>query len=81
MTYNVLITGSTGMVGKGVLLECLDHDMIKEVRLINRRSTDIKNPKIKEFVHADFSDCSGLQNTLSDIDACFYFLGVSSVGQ
>ena len=81
MTYNVLITGSTGMVGKGVLLECLDHDMIKEVRLINRRSTDIKNPKIKEFVHADFSDFSGLQMPLSDIDACFYCLGVSSVGQ
>jgi hypothetical protein len=69
------------MVGKGVLLECLDHQSIEEVRVINRRPIEVKSPKIKEYLHADFSDFSGLQMSFTDIDACFFCLGVSSVGQ
>lgn len=50
----VIITGSTGMVGKGVLLECLDDDRISAVLLVNRSRIDIKHPKIKEIILKDY---------------------------
>ncbi|MEN8927639.1 MAG: epimerase [Flavobacteriales bacterium] len=76
----VIITGSTGMVGKGVLLECMDDSRIKEILLINRSSIEIKNPKVKEILHAEFSEFSSLKNKLGNYDACFHCMGVSSAG-
>jgi nucleoside-diphosphate-sugar epimerase len=76
----VIITGSTGMVGKGVLLECLDDDRIIEVLLINRSLIDIKHPKIKEIIHKDFTDLSAIQHNLKNYNACFHCMGVSSAG-
>ncbi len=77
---NVIITGATGMVGKGVLLECLDHDSIKEVLVIGRTAPDIKHPRLATLIIKDFTDFSGVPNQLSGYDACFYCLGISSVG-
>ncbi|MDI3526820.1 MAG: hypothetical protein PWR03_1003 [Tenuifilum sp.] len=76
----VIITGSTGMVGKGVFLECLDDDKISEVLLINRTPIGINHPKIKEVIHKDFTNFLPLRDRLSGYDACFHCMGVSSAG-
>jgi uncharacterized protein YbjT (DUF2867 family) len=76
----VIITGATGMVGKGVLLECLDHDSISEVLTIGRNPVGINHPKLKELIHKDFSDFSEVKNHLTGYDGCFFCLGISSAG-
>ncbi len=76
----VIITGATGMVGKGVLLECLDHDEIKEVLCIGRKSTGLSHPKLKELIQQDFGDFSAVKEKLKGWDACFYCMGVSAAG-
>lgn len=77
---NVIITGTTGMVGKGVLLECLDHEDVKNVLVINRNPLNIEHPKLKEIIHKDFSEFESIKDQLEDYDACFFCMGVSSVG-
>lgn len=77
---SVIITGATGMVGKGVLLECLDHTEIKEVLVIGRNTVGIKHPKLKELIHQDFTDFTAVSNQLTGYDACFFCLGVSAAG-
>ncbi|MBU2976493.1 NAD-dependent epimerase/dehydratase family protein [Zobellia sp. B3R18] len=77
---NVIITGATGMVGKGVLLECLDDKRIKKILLIGRYSIGIKNPKIEEIIHQNFTDFSAIQHTFEAYNACFHCMGVSSAG-
>ncbi len=81
MGYRVFITGSTGMVGKGVLLECLDHPDISGVVLVNRRPVDVQHPKIKEVIVEDFHDLKPLSNQISQLDACYHCMGVSAVGK
>jgi NOL1/NOP2/fmu family ribosome biogenesis protein len=76
----IIITGATGMVGKGVLLECLDHAEIVEVLCIGRNPTGIEHPKLKEIIHDDFTDFSGIKNRIAGYDACFFCLGVSAAG-
>ena len=76
----VIITGATGMVGKGILLECLNHESISEVLVIGRNSIGMEHPKLKELIHRDFSDFSNEKSNLSDYDACFYSLGISASG-
>ena len=76
----VIVTGATGMVGKGVLLECLDHPEISEVLVIGRTPVEIKHPKLREIIHQDFANFSLLKSQLNGYDACFYCLGISSVG-
>ena len=76
----VIITGSTGMVGKGVLYECLDHPQIKEVLIINRSSLNLKHEKLKEILLKDFTDLSNIKEELSGYDACFFCMGISAVG-
>jgi len=76
----VIITGATGMIGKGVLLESLDHKDISEVLVIGRSSIEIDHPKLKEIIHSDFSDFSSIQNELLDYDACYFCLGISAAG-
>ncbi len=68
------------MVGKGVLLECLDDDRISAVLLVNRSRIDIKHPKIKEIILKDFTDLSTIQHDLKNYNACFHCMGVSSAG-
>lgn len=80
MKLNVIITGATGMVGKGVLLECLESQDIGSVLLINRRSIDMEHDKLKEIVHKDFHDLSTIEEQLKGYDACFFCLGISAYG-
>lgn len=76
----VIITGSTGMVGKGVLLECLESEHIESVLVINRHSLNMNHPKLKEIIHQDFLNFECLSNDLNGFDACFHCMGVSAMG-
>ena len=71
MSKKVIITGATGMVGKGVMLECLDHKDISEVLVIGRNSVGLEHPKLKELIQKDFSDFSNAKDQLAGYDACF----------
>jgi hypothetical protein len=75
-----IITGVTGMVGEGVLHECLLHEDVQEVLVLGRKSCGIKHPKLKEIVHPDFFNISPIADQLVGYNACFFCLGVSSVG-
>jgi uncharacterized protein YbjT (DUF2867 family) len=77
---NVLIFGATGMVGQGVLRECLQAPDVERVVTIGRTATTIENPKLGEIVRADMSSYAGLEDQLTGFDACFFCLGVSSSG-
>jgi uncharacterized protein YbjT (DUF2867 family) len=76
----VVIFGATGMVGKGVLLECLDDARIERVLLVSRHPIDVSHPKLHDIVHQDFFDFVSIQSQFVDVDACFFCLGVSSIG-
>ncbi|MFA6277037.1 MAG: NAD-dependent epimerase/dehydratase family protein [Pedobacter sp.] len=76
----VILTGATGMVGEGVLYECLHSPKIEAVLVINRKPCGYSHPKLKEIIHQDFFDLSSIENQLTGYDACFFCLGVSSVG-
>ena len=80
MTIRAIVTGATGMVGEGVLLECLDHPDVEQVLAVNRKPSGMSHPKLREIVHADFFDLAPLEPQLAGYDACFFCLGVSSVG-
>src|ERR1700753_46112 len=75
-----IITGSTGMVGEGVMHECLLHPEVEAVLVINRKPGGVVHPKLKEMIHADFFDLSPIRGELKGYNACFFCLGVSSVG-
>lgn len=76
----VIITGTTGMVGEGVLHECLLHTDVAEVLIVNRRPLGLTHPKLKEIIHTDFYDLSNIEEQLRGYDGCLFCLGVSSVG-
>jgi uncharacterized protein YbjT (DUF2867 family) len=80
MGLRLIVTGSTGMVGEGVLHECLLHNDVEQVLVINRRPCGVVHPKLKEIIHSDFFNLSAIENQLSGYDGCFFCLGVSSVG-
>ncbi|MBC7920279.1 MAG: epimerase [Ferruginibacter sp.] len=75
-----IITGSTGMVGKGVLLECLDNPSVSDVLVINRRPLGLQHPKLKEIIHGNFFDLSAVEPDLKGYNACFFCLGTSAFG-
>ncbi|WP_422735964.1 NAD-dependent epimerase/dehydratase family protein [Micromonospora sp. WMMD729] len=76
----VVVFGATGMVGQGVLRECLLADDVREVLTIGRRPTGRQDPKLREVTVADVGDLESVRAELTGIDACFYCLGVSSLG-
>lgn len=75
-----IITGATGMVGEGVLLTCLQDPRVEAVLIINRKPLGITHPKLKEIIHSDFYDLSPIADQLGGYNACFFCLGISSVG-
>jgi len=81
MKIKAIITGSTGMVGEGVLHECLLSPEVESVLVINRRSCNIQHPKLKEIIHKDFYDFSAIKSKLTGYNACFHCMGVTSVGK
>lgn len=76
----VIITGTTGMVGEGVLHECLQHPDVEAVLIINRKTLGLSHPKLKEILHEDFYNITPIAAELKGYNACFFCLGVSSVG-
>jgi hypothetical protein len=80
MKINAIITGTTGMVGEGVLMECLQHPDVEKVMVINRKPCGVIHPKLTEILHPDFLDLSPVADRLVGYNACFFCLGVSSVG-
>ncbi|MGW7347203.1 epimerase [Streptomyces sp. NPDC054854] len=77
---NVILFGGTGMIGRGVLRECLRDDAVTGVLAVGRTPLGVSHPKLREVVQPDPSDLSGLAAELPGHDACFFCLGVSSVG-
>lgn len=76
----VILTGATGMVGEGVLLECLDNPAVERVLSVVRRASGHTHPKLSELVVPSFRELGGVEPQLTGYDACFYCAGVSSVG-
>ena len=76
----VVLFGATGMVGQGVLRECLLDPDVESVLSVGRSATGQQHVKLRELVHRDFLDCSPIESELSGFDACFFCLGVSSAG-
>lgn len=76
----VIVTGSTGMVGEGVLLECLESPAVEAVLSVSRRPCGHSHPKLRELLVPDFRELGAVEAELAGYDACFYCAGVSSVG-
>ncbi len=76
----VLFFGATGMVGQGVLRECLLDPDVPLVQTVGRTAVGVPHPKLRETVHADLWDYGSIETALSGWDACFWCLGVSSAG-
>ena len=76
----VVLFGASGMVGQGVLRECLLDADVEQVLSIGRSKTGRSDPKLREVVHDDFLDFSTLENDLTGFDACFFCLGITSAG-
>lgn len=81
MKIRAVITGATGMVGEGVLHECLLHPDVESVLSISRRPCGKRHDKLNELLHRDFSDFSGLEKELTGYNAGFFCMGVSSLGK
>ncbi|MEO8372759.1 MAG: epimerase [Candidatus Solibacter sp.] len=76
----VILFGATGMVGQGVLLECMASSAVDRILAIGRRPTGRQHAKLTEVLHSDFTDFKPIESQLSGYDACFFCLGVSSLG-
>ncbi|HKJ41742.1 MAG TPA: NAD-dependent epimerase/dehydratase family protein [Sunxiuqinia sp.] len=80
MKLKVILTGATGMVGEGVLLECLEHPKVEKVLMVNRKHCDLEHPKLAECLVPDFFKLDEFEKQLTGYDACYFCAGVSSVG-
>lgn len=78
--FRVIITGTTGMVGEGVMHECLMHPEVEKVLSVSRKPLGLSHPKLEEVLCPDFFDLKSIEHKLAGYDACFFCLGVSSVG-
>jgi uncharacterized protein YbjT (DUF2867 family) len=76
----IIITGATGMVGEGILLECLQLPQVTEILSVSRKSCGITHQKLKEYIVADFLSIDLNDEKLKGFDACFFCAGISSVG-
>ena len=76
----VIITGATGMVGEGVLLECMENDNIEKILVVGRKPCGKIHPKLKEIICNDFFNLKEIENDVEGYDACYFCLGISSIG-
>ncbi|MBI1932992.1 MAG: NAD-dependent epimerase/dehydratase family protein [Ignavibacteriales bacterium] len=81
MKIKAIITGSTGMVGEGVLHVCLNNENVESVLVINRKPCGVVHPKLKEIIHKDFMNLSEIKEQFAGYNACYFCAGVSSVGK
>jgi hypothetical protein len=79
-SVRAIITGVTGMIGEGVLHECLQSDKVEKVLVVGRKSCGVSHSKLTEIIHKDFFDLSAIEDELKGYNACFFCLGVSSTG-
>jgi uncharacterized protein YbjT (DUF2867 family) len=79
-SISVIITGATGMVGEGVLHICLQHTTVEKVLFINRKPCGVAHPKLKEIIQPDFLSLSPVAGEFRGYTACFFCLGITSVG-
>ena len=79
-TIKVIITGATGMVGEGVLFECLQNEKVSEVLIVGRRHYEHNHPKLKELIVPDFFQLNQFAGSIQGYDACFFCAGISSIG-
>jgi len=77
---NVVLFGASGMVGQGVLRECLLDPEVERVLLIGRSAIGMQHPKLRELVRRDLFDYSDIESDLAGYDACFFCLGISAAG-
>jgi uncharacterized protein YbjT (DUF2867 family) len=77
----VIITGATGMIGEGVLYECLNHAEVEKVLVISRNPCGYSHPKLNEIIHKDLSNISSLSESVKGYNACYFCLGVTSLGK
>ena len=76
----VILFGATGMVGQGCLRECLLDPGVESVLAVGRSTTGQRHAKLREILHDNFVDYSAIESELEGFDACFFCLGVSSLG-
>jgi len=76
----VIIFGASGMIGQGVLLECLDHPQVDSILAVVRSPTGVESPQLTEVIHQDFFDYTAIEDAVTGFDACFFCLGVSAAG-
>lgn len=76
----VIVTGATGLVGEGVMFECLQNPEVSEVLIVSRKHYELTHPKLKELLVKDFFSLASFQDQLSGYDACFFCAGISSAG-
>ncbi len=81
MKVKAIVFGATGMVGEGVLHVCLHHPDVESVLVIGRRPCDVSHPKLHEIIHKDFYDYSAIEEQLKGFNACYFCLGVTSIGK
>ena len=74
MKLNVIVTGATGMVGEGVLFECLENPKVQNILIIVRKPSGVSHPKVKEIIHADFLNVEPIKEQLKGYNACFFVL-------
>ncbi|WP_185290637.1 NAD-dependent epimerase/dehydratase family protein [Chryseobacterium lactis] len=79
-SIKIILTGATGMVGEGVLMECLENPNVSEILSISRKPSGKKHPKLKEYLVPDFLSIDRNDENLKGYDACFFCAGISSVG-
>ena len=80
MNIKAIITGSTGMIGKGLLLECLENPSVESVLVINRHSVGLQHEKLTEIIHKDYYDLNPIKGQLTGFNTCYFCLGISAAG-
>jgi len=80
MKLKVILFGSTGMIGQGVLSECLNDDHVGAVLVINRQASGVTHPKLREIIHTNIFELAAVTKELSGYNACLFCLGISSAG-
>ncbi|MEY4487197.1 MAG: hypothetical protein RL440_1742, partial [Bacteroidota bacterium] len=76
----IILTGATGMIGEGILIECLNDPRVQEILSVSRKPSGKAHPKLSEYIVAEFLDLPENDAKLQGFDACFFCAGVSSVG-
>jgi hypothetical protein len=81
LDIKAILFGATGMVGEGVLVEALNDPNVESILVVGRRSCSVNHPKLREVIHDNFYDYSSIRDQLTGYNACFFCLGVTSVGK